>query len=141
MAGNVTSSSTFANIGSGIGGVGTGFSGAVAGLEGLFGTSSTQKQDQTVRGTVTESLDITPEGVQKILQDILAGEQGLASIFGAENTAGIFNSSVSAQASGDLLTKLAGEIAKLTAKKTSETDSTTTTKQKTGSGGLLGQLF
>ncbi len=122
-------------------GIGSGFGGIVSGLEGLFGSSTSGSETKLTEGTVTESLDISQEGVDKIIQDILSSEQGLAAIFGAENTAGIFNSSVSAQASGDLLSKLAGEIAKLTAKKTTATDSTITNKVESGSGGLLGQLF
>ncbi len=131
----------FSDIGSGVAGIGSGITAAFGGLETLFGSSTSTNQNQTVKGTATESLDISQEGVDKIIQDILSSEQGLAAIFGAENTAGIFNSSVSAQASGDLLSKLAGEIAKLTAKKTTATDSTITNKVESGSGGLLGQLF
>ncbi len=123
------------------GSIGAGFGGIVSGLEGLFGTSTVQAQDQVTKGTVTEQLDISPEGVNKIIQDILSGEQGLAAIFGGEQSVGIFDSSVAAQAGGDLLSKLAGEIAKLTAKKTVATDTTVTSKVEGGTGGLLGQLF
>jgi len=122
------------------GDIGYGLAGLGKVGETLFGNSSTQKQSGTTKGTVTESLDISQEGVNKNLQKILGGEQGLASIFSEENVAGIYDSSVSAQASGDLLTKLAGEIAKLTATKTQATDSTTTAKTKGGSGGLLKQF-
>lgn len=118
-----------------------GFSDLIGGLTSLFGTSTSQNQSGTTKGTVTEQLEIDEEGVQKILQDILGGTQGLAPIFSEEQVAGIYGGTTAAQASGNLLANLAGEIAKLTAKKTATTDSTTTTKVKGGSGGLLKQIF
>lgn len=131
----------FASFGSGIGSAGSGAAGIVDALSGIFGTSASQNTSSRVKGSVTEKLNIDPAGVEKILQDILGGEQGLASIFSGEQTSGIYSSSVAAQASGDLLTKLAGEIAKLTAEKTTATDTTTSTKQKSGTGGLIKNLF
>lgn len=142
MAGEASSSSaTLANLGSAFGSSAGGLESLANFGTSLFGTSSTQNQNSTTKGTVKEKLNIDKAGVQKILQDILGGEQGLASIFSAEQVSGIYNSSVAAQASGDLLTKLAGEIAKLTAEKTQTTDSTTTAKTKGGTGGLLKQIF
>ena len=86
----------------------------------------------TEKGTISRQLEIEEEGVQKILADILGSEQGLASIFSKENVAGIFDSSVAAQASGDLIANLAGEIAKLQAKdvETRDLATTGTTKSK-----------
>jgi hypothetical protein len=60
-------------------------------------------------------LNIDEEGIQKIIDDMLSGNDGLAAIFGGEQTAGIFDSSVAAQAAGDLASKIAGELAKITA--------------------------
>lgn len=111
----------FESIGSGIGGIG----GVIPGIsETLFGASGSSEIARllTKSGTVTEQLDIDEAGVQKILQDILGSEQGLAAIFSGEQASGLFGSTVAAQASGDLLAKLAGEIAKLTAKKVTTTD-------------------
>ena len=68
----------------------------------------------------TEQLKLDPLAVQKIIQDVLGGAEGLAEIFAGEQNAGIFNSSVAAQASGDLATKLIGEIAKLTGEKSTD---------------------
>ncbi len=64
-----------------------------------------------------ERLRLDPFAVKKIIQDVLGGAEGLASIFQGEQTAGIFDSSVAAQASGDLAAKLVGELTKLTAEK------------------------
>mgnify|MGYP003146283467 CR=1 FL=1 len=72
--------------------------------------------------TQTESLDIDDAGVKKITDDLLSGTGGLAEIFGGEQNAGIFDSSVAAQAAGDLSANIIGEIAKLKAKKTTTTD-------------------
>jgi len=69
---------------------------------------------RTGTGTQTEQLKLDEEAVQKIIQDVLSGPQGLASIFQGEQTAGIFDSTVAAQAAGDLAANLIGEIAKLT---------------------------
>ena len=87
-------------------------------------TSNSEKTQATSSsGTQTESLEISDEAVDQIIADVLGGTDGLASIFSGEQNAGIFNSSVSAQAAGDLSAKLVGEIAKLRAKKVTQTDS------------------
>jgi len=111
---------------------GSGFLDITEGLGNIFGGSSsttiggtgsgTTAKVGTQRGTISEQLEIDEAGVQRIIQDILGSEQGLASIFSEENIAGIYSSSVASQASGNLLANLAGEIAKLTAKKVSTRD-------------------
>lgn len=83
---------------------------------------STVNTGRTLTGGTTEQLQIDDIAVQKIIQDVLGGADGLASIFAGEQNAGVFNSSVSAQAAGDLATRLAGEIAKLTAKRVTTKD-------------------
>lgn len=111
----------------------------------LFGGSSTISGTQagTIKGTTTqrERLKVSDEAIQKIIEDVLGGTEGLASIFAGEQTAGIFSSSVAAQAAGDLSAKLAGEIAKLTAERetVAEIDKVTTgtTKQKQEQEGLV----
>lgn len=67
-------------------------------------------------------LEIDDAAIEKIISDVLSGPEGLASIFAGEQTSGIFNSSVAAQAAGDLATKLIGEIAKLRAEEVSTLD-------------------
>lgn len=91
-------------------------------------SASKTKQDEDINkivsgtSTTTEGLDISQEAVDKITKDLLGSTNGLASIFGGEQNAGIFNSSVAAQAAGDLSANIVGEIAKLKAKKVSTTD-------------------
>lgn len=77
-------------------------------------TNEVEKESQQSRGFRTEQLVLEQEAIDKIVQDVLGGADGLASIFAGEQTAGIFNSSVSAQAAGDLAASLVGEIAKIT---------------------------
>lgn len=90
----------------------------------LFGTSGSESTalDQLILGSgiTKEYTDISPEAVERILQQVLGGTEGLASIFSQEQVSGLYSSTTAAQASGDLLAQLAGEIAKLTAPKITE---------------------
>jgi len=92
-----------------------GVSGTTAGTEDVTGTT---------RAVQRERLKIDDVAIQKIIEDVLGGAEGLADIFAGEQTAGIFDSSVAAEAAGDLAAKLAGEIAKLTAEKETVRDVT-----------------
>ena len=130
----------------------TSFSDITGAIQGLVGSSSkattsgTGKTTGKVTTTQTEGLNISQEGIDKLIRDVLAQSGGLADVFSTENVAGIFDSSVAAQAAGDIATQLVGELAKLTATKTAtnvaEQEQTTEqaqgTKQK--SGGILGQI-
>lgn len=122
-------------------------------LGSIFGvnpsTSGTGSQSNiATAGTVgSEKLNIGEEAVNKIIYDILSGPEGLAAIFQGEQAAGIFNSSAAAQAAGDLTSKLAGEIAKLTAERVTVQDSSQTStstsqqqQQEDSGGGLLGGI-
>lgn len=121
-------------------------------LGSLFGsstsTSGTQSGTSTVTGSrrQTEQLEIDQAAIQKIIEDVLGGPEGLATIFAGEQNAGIFDSSVAAQASGDIAAKLVGELAKLTSKRVVEAEEDTTTKftaqsqSKEKSGGLLSSI-
>jgi len=120
------------------------FSSVVEGLKGIFGSSGSQSTSGTTinKGTTTQRLNISQEAVEKIIADVLGGADGLAAIFAGQNASGIFDSSVAAQAAGDLTSKLVGEIAKLTAEQETEIDTTQTVsnKAKSKDGGLLGGL-
>ena len=110
-------------------------SGAAQIIPAVFGGGGNVSGDSATKGTstTTQQLELDQEGIDKIIADVLGGADGLASIFAGEQSAGIFNSSVSAQAAGDLATKLAGEIAKITAKTSSTTEQDEETKTKTES--------
>jgi len=128
----------------------------VKGSESIFGqTDSTKNLLSKEYGTESEQLQLDPAAIQQIIEDVLSGPQGLASIFGGEQSSGLYNSSVSAQAAGDLASKLVGELAKITGKNVKTLDLTTDTEEtasetKTQDGstktenkdkGLLGSLF
>lgn len=114
----------------------------------LFGSvgkqSGSQSGTSTTTGTTTERLNLDEAAIQSIIQEVLGGAGGLASIFSGEQSSGIFNSSVAAQQAGDLASKLVGEIARLTAEKETkvdtETKSTSKSKTKTKDGGLFGAI-
>lgn len=103
----------------------------------IFGGSSSTTVKSS--GTVIEQLDISEEGVQRVLEELLSSEQGLAAIFSEENISGLYQSSVAAQAAGDLVAQVAGEIAKLKARKiTSKSEKSKTSAEKEGLLGTIG---
>ena len=119
--------------------------GALGDIFGSSGqTQGSGSSTATTEARRTERLRLDQTAIEQIISDVLGGAGGLAEIFGGEQTAGIFNSSAAAQASGDLAAKLVGELAKLTAVKESTEDATQKTKsesfQAEESGGLLGAI-
>lgn len=95
--------------------------------EGQFERSGTKQGEKRSR------LELDQAAIEKIIGDVLGGPQGLASIFGGEQSAGIFDSSVAAQASGDLVANLIGELSKLTAEEvTSFSESETSRGTESG---------
>ena len=109
-------------------------------------TEAETKATRKGRAVTTEQLDISEEGLQKIVADVLGGTEGLADIFSGEQLQGLYDTTAAAQAAGNLVTNLAGELAKLTAKHvtTVEEEEEALEKAKgrergTG-GGLLGAL-
>ncbi len=118
-----------------------GFTDFLGGVETLFGkegstasvgtASSVSEATANISGESRDRLDISDEAIDKIVSDILSGPEGLASIFAGEQAAGIFDSSVAAQAAGDLTAKITGEIAKLRAERIQTEDRTQTQTQTT----------
>lgn len=64
-------------------------------------------------GTVQKK--ISQEGVNKLIYDVLSSDQGLAALGGVENASGGFKSSTKSLLSQDLIAKLVGELANVTA--------------------------
>ena len=93
-----------------------------------------------VTDSSSEQLEIDEEGVNKIMQDLLGGTQGLASIFSAEQASGIFNSSVASTQASEFAANVVGEIAKLQAKRVTTGTSMTTSDTK-GEEGNSGTTF
>lgn len=91
-------------------------------LSGGFGLnrSKSKKRERSKferKGVQKERLDISQEGMDKIIQDVLGQAGGLASIFAGEQATGLYDSTVANQAAGDLAARVAGELAKLTAER------------------------
>lgn len=129
----------FGSVLSGIGSVFSGAGGSQGLVTSLFGsgpgTVSVQEAGTTTTDQrQTEKLNLDTAAIQKIIEDVLGGAEGISAIFGGEQTAGIFDSSVAAQAAGNLASKLVGELAKLTAEKetiSKGTEITSATADKT----------
>jgi hypothetical protein len=113
----------------------------------LGGGGKTSKENEKITkeesGTRTSQLELDQEAISKIIDDVLGGTSGLASIFGGEQNAGIFDSTVAAQASGDLAANIVGELAKITGKtvETSETSSLSRRKKEAHSAEINGSLI
>jgi len=94
--------------------------------------SGTSKS-KTDKGTTTSQLSLDQNAINKIIQDTLGGANGLASIFGAEQNSGIYNSSVANQAAGNLTANIIGELAKITGKTTTTHDNKINSNSNTNS--------
>lgn len=133
-------------VGQGVGGAAQGITGAAGDVVGSSGNQQKSGSEASASTSqTTDRLDLDPAAISRIIEEVLSGPQGLASIFAGEQTAGVFNSSTAAQASGDLAARLVGELAKLTGEKVSTTqkssqsvfDESTLSSQ----AGLLEQAF
>lgn len=107
----------------------------------LFGGTTSQTGTTTGRSTArqTEQTILDEAAIAKFIEDVLGSAEGLASIFGGEQSVGLFDSSVAAQASGDLVSKLVGELAKLTSQRvtTQEAEQEQTTQTEKKDEGIL----
>lgn len=86
----------------------------------------------------TTSSNISSEGMNALIQQILGGTQGLASVASGQKTSGLYNSTVNQQLINDLVTRTSGELAKQQA----GTTTTRTSKQSTAAPlGSLGNIL
>lgn len=78
-----------------------------------------ERQDNKTKtresGRTTTKLNLTQEGFDKIVQDILGAEQGLTALVQGQGTAGMYGSSTNTLLTQKFVTDMAGELAKLTA--------------------------
>lgn len=86
-------------------------------LIGMFKGSTTTK-------TQTTKPDVTAEGMNALVQQILGGTQGLASVATGQKVAGLYGSTTNQMLLNDLISRTAGELAKAQA----GTTTTETTK-------------
>ena len=97
---------------------------------GLSGGISSGSQSMSGSGTQTSKLVLDQAGYEKIIQDILGSESGLASLAQGQNMAGLYGSSTNTLLSQKFVTDLAGELAKLTAETTTTKTEESQTKSK-----------
>ena len=76
----------------------------------------------SVKGVQTSQKQLSQAAMDKIIADVLGSEQGLAALAQGENASGSFGSSMKTQLAQDLVTKLVGEIASITAPTVTTTD-------------------
>jgi hypothetical protein len=102
-----------------------------AGTSKKSSTSSTDTSKITGTDTSTTKSNITAEGMNAIIQQILGGTQGLAAIASGQKSAGLYGGSTNQLLLNDLITRTAGELAKQQAGTTTTnvTDKTNTTER------------
>jgi len=66
-------------------------------------------------GTQTSQKKLDQAAIDKLIADVLGSDQGLSALAQGENVAGMFGTTVKTQLAQDLVTKLVGEIANITA--------------------------
>lgn len=95
---------------------------APSGIDNLQNLLNLYSSARGTSNTVTSGSNISDAGTNQILQQILGGTNGLAAISSGQKSAGAYNSSTNQLLTNDLLSRTAGEVAKLKA------GTTTTTK-------------
>jgi len=90
-------------------------------------SNSSGSESKVISGTQTTKKNLDKDAIEYMLNEALGGNQGLSAIFAGEQNAGVYNSTVAAEASGDLITKILGELAALTAEEVVSTEGTTET--------------
>lgn len=99
------------------------------------------RQRESQNSTSSTRRNVSQEGIDKIMKDILGSDQGLASLASGENLSGGSGSTTKTQLSQDLVTKLAGELALINAETITSSSSegkTLTDKIGTGASGSYG---
>jgi hypothetical protein len=84
-------------------------------------TGSEQTVNESSSSKSTTKLDITKEGVDQLIRQILEGNQGLASVAGGQKAPGLYNSSTQQLLLNDLISRAAGEVAARSAPTTTST--------------------
>lgn len=87
-------------------------------------------------GSTTTKSNISSEGMNALIQQILGGTQGLGAVAGGQKSAGMYNSTTNQMLLNDLVTRTSGELAKQQA----GTTTTQTQTQRTKTPSPLGQL-
>lgn len=93
--------------------------------------NSTSTGSATSKTKTTQQRVLSAAAMNKIMSDMLGSEQGLASLASGQGVAGSFGGSGNAQLAQDFLTKIAGELAVLTAPTVTESNTDQTQAQET----------
>ena len=104
------------------------------GLDSLLPSSTSTSQTGNVSGTQKQQRVLSQEGTYKIIADVLGGDVGLSALAQGENVSGLSGTSIKTMLAQDLVAKLVGEIANITAPIITTTDQTTTTQAKSKKG-------
>lgn len=98
-------------------------------LMGLQQAIRGQSQSSTTNksGTTTTKGNISEEGVQRLIDQMLAAPGGVKDISSKARGAGLYNSTTEAQLTNDLMARTAGEVAARQAGTTTESDETIVT--------------
>lgn len=100
-----------------------------------FGISLGDESSNTsVSGTKTTQKVFNQSAIDKLIYDIMSSDEGLAALASAENASGGYRSSGKTLLAQDLIAKVAGTIAQITAP-TVETENKNTDTSKTNVGG------
>jgi len=105
---------------------------------GMFGYGTDSKRTSGASTSSTKR-NISQEGIDKIMSDILGSELGLASLATGENISGGSGSTVKTQLAQDLVTKLAGELAIANAETIATSSTAGYEKDKSMKGQLTGK--
>ena len=100
---------------------------------GVSGGVSSSRGSSTVNGTRTVQKQFSQEAIDKTIYDILSSDQGLAALANAENASGGYGSSSKTLLAQDLIAKVAGTIAQITAPEVTTESSKKVDKNTTAS--------
>ena len=96
----------------------------------LLGAFIPQKQTTTTSANKTTQKVFSEQAINQLIYNVLASDQGLASLAAGENLSGGFNSSSKTLQTQDFITKLIGELAVASAPTVEDSTSTQTSKKK-----------
>lgn len=95
-----------------------------------------RKDSGSTSGLKSQRKVLSQEAIDKLIYDVMASDQGLASLASGENLSGVFNSSSKTLLAQDLTAKLIGELANVTAETLTSENTTSKSSSKSLGGGL-----
>jgi len=112
---------------------------------GLFGGATSSSGNSTVTsdasGKRESQLQLSQEAINKLIQDVLGADGGIADIFSNEKALGLYDTTTAQKQSGELMAAIVGELAKLTGKQVTSEESGGTQKQESSTSSKTSGLF